>query len=74
MSFGINANPVYLCLAGRRLSRAPPDRTTAPGPPHTAAQGVIGQRTGAAVQLGDRGAWNALPGTVLLGPRDGGGS
>ena len=41
------------------------DHGTVPRPPHTAALGVPGERTGAAVQLGERGAWKgALPAMV----------
>ena len=48
-------------------------RATAPCPPHTAAQGVIGERWGANSQLGTRGVWKgAFPGTGLVGPRYGG--
>ena len=51
------------------------NRAIAPYPPHTAAQDVFGDTTGAAVQLGERGEWEgALAGTGLLGPRYGGGS
>ena len=55
------------------LSRVPPDPPRPPRPPHTAALGVPGEQTGAAVQIGERGAWKgALPWTVSLVPGKGG--
>ena len=68
---------VFVYPTGKRLSCAPPDprsRTTAPRSHHTATLGVPGERSGAAVHFGKRGAWKAIPGTGLLGPRYGGGS
>ena len=44
--------------------RTPHGRTAVARPPHTAFLGVPGERTGAASQLGERGAWEgALAGT-----------
>ena len=49
-------------------------RATAPRPPHMAAQGRIGGRTGPSAKLGERGApKGTVPGMGLLGPRCGGG-
>ena len=47
-------------------------RATAPRPPHTAALDVLGGRTDAAAQLGDRGVERCPPGGGLIDPRDGG--
>ena len=38
------------------FNRAPRGRATAPRPPHTAAQGIDGERSGANSQLGEHGA------------------
>ena len=47
-------------------------RTDVPRPPHTAALGVLGNKTAAAAQLGERGAWKgALPGTGRSLPGEG---
>ena len=57
--------PVLVCPAGERLSRAPRGRATAPRPPYAAALGVFGERSSAAVQLGERVAWKGAPGDGL---------
>ena len=47
----------------------PHGRATAPHPPHMAAQGVMGERTGPNAKLDDRGALKgALPGTACSVP------
>ena len=51
----------------------PRARATTPRPSHTAALGAPGKRRGAAVELGERGAWEgALPGTACSVPGNGG--
>ena len=52
-------------------------RATQPCLPRAATLGVPGEGRGAAVQLGERGAWKverSPPGDGLLGPRESGGS
>ena len=52
--------------------RIPRGRSTVPHPPHTAAQGVIGERKGPNAKLGERGASKgALPGTACSVPGKG---
>ena len=50
-----------------------PDGVTAPGPTHPAALGVIGERSIAAIQLGEPGVWNPSPGDAFLASHCGGG-
>ena len=57
-----------------RAEPTPRGRATAPRPPHTATLGVVGERSGAAVQLGERGAWKGAPGDGLARFRYGGGA
>ena len=67
MSFFIfNPMSVLVCP---ECHRTPRGRATATRPPHTAALGVAGERTGATVELVEREASNgALPGTGCLVP------
>ena len=60
--------PHYLALGGNvspERHRPPRSRATAPRPPNTATQGVIGERSGANAELGERGAWKGTPGDGL---------
>ena len=70
---GLNVAPPS---AGSPVSHTTPrGHATAPRPPHTAAQGVIGERSVGNAKLCKRAAWKgALPGTGLVGPRYGEGS
>ena len=71
----VSVYELFLTPAAAEGPPGPPRHATAPRSPHTAAQGVIRERSGANSQLGERGVWKgALPGTGLIGPRYGGGS
>ena len=74
-----NTNSALVRPAGHRLPRPPPDPprraagATAPRPLHTVALGGPGETRGAAVELGEREAWEGgNPGTACSVPGKGG--